>query len=68
MVKRADKRVAATVEQIVANGVVVRTGKDLGEIEWLTGMCRPDVTLKVGDTGHIEYRVHGSMGAWYWEI
>jgi hypothetical protein len=68
MAKLAPTRKSATVEQVVPNGVVVRHGTDLGEIEWLTGVRRPDVTLKVGDKGTIVYHVRGSMGGWFWEI
>ena len=60
------KRMACTVEKTVHNGVVVRHGKDIGEIAYLTGICRPKADLKIGDKGNIEYRVHGSMGAWFW--
>ena len=61
-------RKAVVVDSVTDHGVAVRYGTGLTDIEWLTGIARPNIMLSVGDRGSIVWRKLGShSGMWVWE-
>ena len=56
-----------TVSSVTAKCVTVRYGEGITDVEYLMGINKPKVELKVGDRGYIIYRPVGSSALWHWE-